>query len=74
MSNERNAKKTRQLYRRDMKSYVNDLTKEFRVDIIGNPPVNKKPKYMPKKLWAWMVGLVINYSFFEKWYDYSKKD
>lgn len=61
-------KKIKQQYRRDMRAGVREIVDEFKKDVIGNPPINQKPKYWPRFVWTWVVTKVVNQSFFDKWY------
>lgn len=60
--------KIKQLARREIRSEVEAITKEFRADLVGNPPINTKPKFCPRWLWRYLVRKVINQSFIDKWY------
>lgn len=60
--------KIKQLARREIRSEVEAITKEFRADLVGNPPINTKPKFCPRWLWRYLVQKVINQSFIDKWY------
>lgn len=60
--------KIKQLARREIRSEVEAITKEFRADLVGNPPINPKPKFIPRRLWRYLVRKVINQSFIDKWY------
>jgi len=71
MSQNKNIKKLKQLARREMRADVQELTKELRADLVGNPPINPKPKFIPRRLWRYLVRKVINQSFIDKWYGVS---
>lgn len=63
------AKKIRQMYRRDVREIVKDATSNLNEDLMGkNPPLRPKPKYFPRAVWRWIVFKVINKEFFEKYY------
>ncbi len=71
--NTKEAKKIRQMYRRDVRGIVLEATSDLKTDLMGkNPPLLPKPKYVPKFLWKWIVFKVINKSFFEKYYGEIK--
>lgn len=68
---DKQAKKIRQQYRRDMRGYVNEIVTQFKQDIVGNNPIKQKPRFLPRKIWRMVVLRVINQEFFDKWYGKS---
>jgi hypothetical protein len=65
---DKHLKKVKQLARREIRGEVEQVVKQFREDLVGNPPINTKPNWVPKFIWKFMVTSVIKKSFFEKWY------
>jgi len=61
-------KKIRKIARRGLKEGVRQVVGEFRDDILGKNPINPRPRWIPKRVWRWMVVKVINQDFFTKWY------
>lgn len=61
-------KKIKQMARREITKNAEELIGEFRTDLIGLAPINPKPKYVPKRVWKFIVLLVIKKAFFKKWY------
>lgn len=68
MSQNKHIKKLKQMARREMRKDVSELMTEFKGELFNNPPINKKPKWIPTKIWRRIVTMVVNKEFFEKWY------
>jgi len=56
-----NDKKMRQMFRRHIREHLEKLTTEYFLN--DAPMFNQKPKWMPKKVWNWMIKKVVDFGF-----------
>lgn len=63
-------KKVRQLFRRDIRTTLTELSEQHFKD---GPVFNKKPKYCPLWFWNWCVKFTVDTAFLIRYRDYQKK-
>lgn len=54
-------KKMRQMFRREIRKHLDQMTREYFMN--DAPMFNTKPKWVPTKVWTWLVNFIVDRGF-----------